>query len=107
MVEPAWVRRATRLPELSLARPSVQSVSILATSARGVHRDLKHHKHDSSVSWSDPASSYMSAPGMNFLFMGVSRVTGRMPRTQVSPGSPEPSLARLFTSWWTAALAIP
>ena len=44
-MEPAWVTRATRLPELSLARPSVQSVRILATSARGVQLDLKHHIH--------------------------------------------------------------
>ena len=41
-MEPAWVTRATRLPELSLARPSVQSVRILATSASGVQLDLKH-----------------------------------------------------------------
>ena len=48
-MEPLWVTRATRLPELSLARPSVQSVRILATSVRGVQLDLKHHQHHLTV----------------------------------------------------------
>ena len=49
----------------------------------------------------------MSAPGINFLFMGVSNVTGSIPTTQHVSGKPEPEAARLLTSWWTAALAMP
>ena len=40
---------------------------------------------------------------MNFLFMGVSRVTGRIAATQLSSGSPDPGAARLATNWCTAA----
>ena len=42
LVTPPCVRRATRLPEVSLCRPPVQSARILATSASGVQVDLEH-----------------------------------------------------------------
>ena len=51
--------------------------------------------------------THVSAPGMNFLFIGVSNVTGSIPATQHVSGKPEPEVARLLTSWWTAALAMP
>ena len=40
----------------------------------------------------------ISASGMNFLFMGVSRVMGRMPRAQLLEGRPDPGLPRLGES---------
>ncbi len=40
-----------------------------------------------------------SASGMNFLFMGVSRVTGRSARAVEPEGSPDLGLPRDLTSW--------
>ena len=46
--------------------------------------------------------------GIHFLFMGVSRVMGRMAAVKVPSGSPDlPGSERDLTSWWMAALAMP
>ena len=88
--------RATKLPDWNLSLCWVQANIILPTSARGVQVDLV-------ILVSSRKSfirfvTHVSAPGINFLFMGVSNVTGRMPRTQARSGRPDPSDARLLTS---------
>ena len=52
--------------------------------------------------------AYMSASGMNFLFMGVSRVTGRRPRVQEELGIPEEARDRLAenTNIWSEKTTI-
>ena len=43
------------------------------------------------------ALPYVSASGMNFLFMGVSSVTGRMPSAQELVGRPDPEAPSKWT----------
>lgn len=49
----------------------------------------------------------VSAVGIHFLFMGVSKVTGSNARATEPAGSPPSLLLRDLVSWCTAALAIP
>lgn len=62
--------------------------SYLATKSRGVHVEK-------------------SALAIHFLFIGVSRVTGRMATAVAPVGRPDPGPASDCVNWCTAALAIP
>jgi len=48
-----------------------------------------------------------SESGINFLFMGVSSVTGKIAPAKVPSGSPDPLAPSELTNWWTAAFAMP
>ena len=90
----------TRLPDWNLSLPWVQASSSRPTSASGVHVLLHQHTATRVMT---RVRTHVSAPGMNFLFMGVSRVTGRMAAARQLSGSPDPEQARLFVKWCTAA----
>ena len=111
-----FLQTVPRPPEGCLSLPLVQATITLATSDRGVQVLL--YTQSPGVRY----GAYLSASGMNFLFIGVSRVMGRSPRAQEEGGRPEvdwPKLGGgdrhgvevetdyLLTSWCTAALAIP
>ena len=49
----------------------------------------------------------LSAFGIHFRFIGVSRVIGKIATTRDPAGSPLSLAANDFVNWWTAALAIP
>lgn len=49
----------------------------------------------------------VSALGIHFLFIGVSKVTGRMLATKLLEGRPLSPAANDFVNWWTAAFAMP
>ena len=88
--------RATKLPDWNLSLCWVQANIILPTSAKGVQVDLDGKFRIIQKCFF--FVTHVSAPGINFLFMGVSKVTGRIPRTQARSGRPDPSEARLLTS---------
>lgn len=87
-VSPPEVTSSMRLPEDGRFTPVAQLKNISAIYSSGV-QVLK------------------SALGMNFLFIGVSKVTGSIATAAVSAGIPLFFAARLWHSWWTAALAMP
>lgn len=49
----------------------------------------------------------VSALGIHFLLIGVSKVTGKIETTIESRGRPLSLEAKDLVKWWTAALAIP
>ena len=92
-----WV---TSDPLASLSFPLDQATMIRATSSRGVQVDLGKEELTKSGRGEISESAHWSASGMNFRFMGVSRVMGRMAAVKVASGSPDLSgSARDLTRW--------
>jgi len=71
LVSPSLVTSLTRLPDSGLSSPRAHFISKDDTNSSGVHTD-----------W--------SALAIHFLFMGVSRVMGKMATANELSGKPEP-----------------